>query len=806
MLIRDLQIPLRRLQHSPGFTALAAFTLALAIASDTTVFSIAQAVLLRPLPYRDPARLISLWEDHSRQGGDSRLSVAPATFDDYRRQSHAFTGLVALRSHAFNLVEGDEPEVVFGSEVSADFFPLLGREPLLGRAFTAADVRTDAEPTVILSHALWKRRFAGERRVLGQSLRINDKRYTVIGIMPPDFSVPLHFKSPAQGNDLWVPQLPRPELDNHAVHLLQVIGRLAPGVTLAQARADVGTIARRLAADFPKDCAGVGATLVPFQEQIVGPVRTSILALLGAVTFLLLIACTNVASLLLARALARGRETSLCAALGASRAQLVGQLLGESLLLVALGGLGGILLAQAAIRLLPALLPADIPRAETIRLDAAVLVYTLGLSALAGLGIGLGAALRASRANLQEALKEGGKGGSAGGGRSRLTAALVMAQIALALLLVLASGLMVQSFVRLQGVDPGFRPANVLTFSVGLPPRKYSREEQQVAFFADLARRLQSLPGVVSAAGITRLPLDPGFGIGTLTLQGKPTPPSGPPEIGVRALTPAYFQTMGIPLVEGRQLSDRDDAHAPAVALVNRSLARRYWPQEKSFGQRVRFDPEGPWVEVVGVVGDVVHDSLASEPQPEAYLPLPQSPSSGLQMVVRTTAEPLALAAAVRREVHALDRDQPVNGLGTMEQHVAAALARPRFLLVLVASFAVLALVLAAVGVFSLNGYTVVERTKEIGIRMALGASAEDALRLILGRTARLALAGVAFGIVAGYLLTRWLAGQLYQVGSLEPIPFLGGAAFLVAVALVAGYIPARRAARVDPMVALRHE
>jgi putative ABC transport system permease protein len=808
MLVRDLQIPLRRLRRAPGFSALAALTLALAIAADTSVWSLAEAVLLRPLPYRDPGRLVCLWEDHARGGGDSRLTVAQATFDDYRRRSHAFAGMAALASHSFNMMGAGGPESVFGSEVSADFFQVLGVQARLGRVIIAEP--GPGEPALVLSHALWLREFGGDRRILGRGVQLDDRSYTVIGVMPPEFSVPLHLKSPRQAAELWTVLRPRPALDNHAAHGLQVIGRLAPGVTLAQARGDVDGIARRIAAEFPKDCAGVGATLVPLTEQIVGAVRGSLLTLLGAATFLLLIACTNVACLLLARALDRERESAVCAALGARWTQLAAQPMGESLLLVASGGAAGTLLAMAAVRLLPAVLPPDLPRAEGIRLDAGALGYTLLVTLLAGLGCGLIPAWRAARSGVRSAGAQaaglrgsGGASASAGRRQNRALGALMSAQMALALLLAVASGLTIESFLRLSRVDPGFRAANVLTFALDLPPQNYPTG-RRTAFFRELIARLSALPGVISAAGISRLPLDPSWGVGALSIAGKPDPPGGPPLIGEHIVTPGYFQTLGIPLLEGRQLGDHDDLRSPLVALVNRSLVRRFWPHERSVGRRIVID--GDAIEVVGVVGDVAHDSLAAEPRPEAYVPEAQEPVSGLQIVVRAGSDPLPLAAAVRRTVAALDPEQPIERLRTMARQIDDALARPRGLLAVVGSFAALALALAAVGVFSLAGYSVAARRREIGIRMAIGARPRDAQLLILGQIGRLALAGVLAGAAGSWFVTRWLASQLFQVGGAEVAPLLSGAALLAGVALIAAQLQARHAARIDPMIALRHD
>ena len=804
---REALLAGRRLRRSPGLSLAAVAMLALAIGADTAVFSIVEAVLLRPLPYRDPASLVTLWEDHALRDGSPRTEVAAETFEDYRRQSLTLQRLSALLSHEFDLLGTGEPEVLYGSEVSADFFPLLGATPLFGRVLTAADARPGAVPPVVLGNGLWRRRFGGDRRVLGRVLRLDDLALTVVGVMPPDFSVPLHLRSPSQRAELWLPLRRRERLQNHRVHAFEVVGRLAPGATLAAARAETRAIAARLALEYPRECGGAGATLVPLTEQVAGEARSSLLLLLGAVSFLVLIACGNLAGLLVARSAARQRELSICAALGAGRGRLARQVLSEALLLVLAGGAAGLGLALGALRLLPALLPRDLPRAEDVHLDGLLLAYALGASVVSGLLAAAVPAWRAARTPLARALAAAsGRGASAGPQRARLGDALVAAQIALALLLLGGAGLMLASFARLSGVDPGFRADHALVFEVGPEWRRHPGATERAAFFQEVTRRLEALPGVVAVGGITRLPLEPAYGISELIVEGRPIPPQGPPIVGGRLVTPGYFQAMAIPLLAGRPLSDRDDARASRVVLVNHALAERYLAGGPAVGRRLRDGRDGAWMQVVGVVGDTAFDSLAGAPAPEVFFAAAQDPPEGLTMVVRTATDPLALAPAVRREVWAMNRNVPVNRLRTLADQVGGALARPRFSLLVVAVFAGLALALAAAGVGALMACTVAQRTREIGIRMALGAGRRDALALVLGRAALLAAAGVAAGLGGGFALMRWLAAQLYQARATEPLPYLASAACLLAAALAAAYLPARRAAGVDPVVALRQE
>jgi putative ABC transport system permease protein len=802
---RDWRLAGRRLRQSPAFCAAAVAMLALAIGANTAVFSVVEAVLLRPLPYHHPDRLVALWEDHSRSGGNPRLMVAGPTFEDYRRQGRTLRQLSCLASHGFDLLDAGEPAVLYGSEVSADFFPLLGAAPLIGRVLTPADSRPGAAPAVVLSHGLWRRRFGGDRRVLGRVVRLDDLVLMVVGVMPPDFSVPLHLRSPDRRAELWVPLRGAGSREDRGQHELEVIGRLAPGATLAAARAETRAIAGRLAAEYPRECAGVGATLMPLAAALAGEARPSLLLLLGAVSFLVLIACGNLAGLLVARGAARQHELSVCAALGAGRGRLARQVLSEALLLVTAGGAAGLGLALGVLRLLPALLPRDLPRAEDVRLDGALIAYALAAAAVSGLLAAAVPAWKAARTPPGQALAAAsGRGASAGPGRARLGDALVMAQIALSLLLLGGAGLMLVSFARLSSVDPGFRADHALVFSVGPEWRRHLEAPARAAFYQEVTERLAALPGVVAVGGVTRLPLEPAYGISELIVEGRPIPPQGPPIVGGRGVTPGYFRAMAMPLLAGRQLSERDDLRAPGVVVVNHALAERFLGGGPVVGRRLRGGRDGPWLQVVGMVGDTAFDSLAGAPQPEIFFAVAQGAPAGLSMVVRTTADPRALAPAVRRAIWAMDRNVPVDRLRTLADQVDGALARPRFSLLVVAIFGGLAVALAAAGVGALMSCMVAQRTREIGIRLALGAGRRHALGLVLGRAARLAAAGVAAGLGGSLTLMRWLAAQLYEVRAVEPLPYLAGAACLLAVALAAAYLPARRAARVDPMTAMR--
>ena len=803
--VRELSRSWRRLWRAPGFTLLATLTLGLAIGANTAIFSLVEGVLLRPLPFADPGRLVTIWEDHSRGGGNDRVGLAPSTVEDFRR-ARSLAGLAAQWSSPFTLTGAGEPRSVSGAQVSPEYFRVLGVRPQLGRTFDPRSAA--AEPEVVLGNSLWRDRFGADPGVIGRKVVLSEHPYTVIGVMPADFRIPLFFQEPQDSAELWVPLRVPPPMRGYGARILQGVGRLKPGSTPESLRSELAAFGLRLAGEVPDEWRGVGVAVVPLEEQLVGSVRRILFLLQAGAAAILLIACANLASLLLARALERGQEMSVRAAFGASRARLARLLLGESLVLALLGGALGLLLGAWGTRLLVALAPPDTPRLQDVHLDPAVFAFALGLALLAGFGLGLAPALRTSRTDLQGALREGGRGGSGSVRQGRLRDALVVAQIALTLLLLAVAGLLGRSFLRLRGVDPGFDPARVLTFKIALPPSRYPEPAGQTRFFEELVRRLGELPGVAAAGAITRLPLDTAWGSGPVEIEGRASSGEGPPRVGFRRITAGYFRTMAIPLRAGREFGPADRAGTKPVAIVNQTMARRFWPGRDAVGGRLRVasSPDGPWLEVVGVVGDAVYDSLASAATPEVFVPHAQAPTDWFQVVVRSTGDPLSVAGGVRGAVRALDRDLPIVALRPLAEHVSESIARPRFMTFLVGSFAAVALTLAAVGVFGLTAYAVARRTREIGIRVALGARQADVSGWLLRRSFRLTLLGLAVGLGLGALAARALAGQLYGVSAGDPATFAGGALFLAGVCLAAAYLPARRAARVDPIMALRRD
>jgi putative ABC transport system permease protein len=798
-ILRELALAARRLVRSPGFTGLVLLILALTIGADTAVFSLVDAVLLRPLPYGDPDRLVAVFEDHSRLGGEARMSIAPPTLRDFGG-NHAFSGVASQLVTPLSLTGDGDPESLRSARVSTDYFDVLRVKPLLGRAFQPDEGQAHS---AVLSYALWQRRFGGDRRILGRTLTLDGEGYVVVGVMPRDFAVPLFLRAPRESLELWVPWQARPEDDIHSLRILQGIGRLAPGAGLTEARAEVEATARRLEAEHPESNASVGATLVPLREQIFGDLRKPVLVLLCGALLVLLVTGANVAGLLLARGLARDRELAVLGALGASRSRLAGQVLAESLLLWLAGGVAGLLVALWGIRLLVGLLPADVPHLTDVRLDGSVVFWALAAALLAGLLCALAPAVRAAVCDLGRAL--GGSRGTPGGARGVTRGALVAGQIALTLVLLLGAGLLLRSFRSLTRVDPGFRPAGVLIFRMTLAGDRYADDAAQTAFFTELFHRLEALPGVVSAGGSTRLPLDPAYGSGAIKFEGKPVPQGQEPTIGVSVVSPGYFRTLSVPQIAGRPLSERDDTRSPSVVLVNAAFARRFWPGENAVGKRLSIGREATtWREVVGVVGDVAHDSLAAERQPAIYVPYTQNSTRGFQVVVRTAGDPMTVVGPARREIAALDPSLPLVDVAPLSRHVDEALARPRFSLSLVGLFAALTLALSALGIFGLVSYNAAQRTWEAGVRVALGADRGKVLRMFVEEALRLTAAGLVLGLIGGWMATRWLSGQLFGVSATDPVTFLGSALLLAAVALLAGWLPARRAARLDPATALR--
>ena len=803
--LQDLRYAARILWKNPGFTAVAVIALALGIGANTAIFSVVNTVLLRPLPYKDPEQLVMVWEDASRHGYP-RDTPAAANYVDWRDQNSVFSSMAAIADVNFNLTGVGNPERLKGRRVSANLFPLLGVEPQLGRVFTAAEDQPGAQGVVVLSHRLWQRRLGGDPGILGKTLTLNDEVHTVVGVMPA------RFKFPENDDELWVPiALTAQEAANRNRHYLQVVARLKPGVTLAQAQSEMTTIGARLQQQYPESNADLGVALTSLQEHIVGDIKPALLILLGAVGLVLLIACANVANLLLARAAIRQKEIALRVALGARRWRLLRQFLTESVLLATLGGILGLAIAYAGLLLLGSFIPETISQAREISLDLKVLGFTLAVSLLTGFIFGLAPAFQALRMNQSETLKEGGRDSVTGRSGKRLRGLLVTAEVAVSLVLLIAAGLLINSFLRLRNIDPGFKVDHLLTMKIELPEPKYEAFERRAAFYTDLLQRVQSLAGVRSAAVTTNLPLYRQGNSIAVRLEGKPDPPPGQELIVVtRIISPAYFETMSIPLLAGRQVTDQDTETTPNVVVISETMARRFWPGEDAIGKRLaagRVRSDADWIQVVGIAKDVRQFELNAEPRPQMYMSYRQADFFAPEdLVVKTDVEPASLAAAVRTAVWEIDKDQPISNIKTMEEILGDSIARQRFSMLLLGIFAGVALLLAAVGIYGVMSYSVAQRTHEIGIRMALGAQTGAVLKLAVGYGLKLVVAGVLIGLVAAFALTRLMATLLFGVTPTDPATFALISLLLVGVAAVASYIPARRATKVDPLVALRYE
>ncbi|HEX5887065.1 MAG TPA: ABC transporter permease [Pyrinomonadaceae bacterium] len=803
--LQDLRYASRMLLKNPGFTAVAVIALALGIGANTAIFSVVNTVLLRPLPYKDPEQLVMVWEDASRHGYP-RDTPAAANFVDWRDQNSVFSGMAAIADMNFNLTGVGDPERLKGRRVSANLFPLLGVDPQFGRVFTAAEDQPGAQRVVLLSHRLWLRRFGGDQSIVSKSLTLNGENYTVVGVMPA------RFQFPENDDELWVPiALTAEEAANRNRHYLQVLARLKPGVTLEQAQSEMTTIGARLQQQYPQSNADLGVAVTSLHEHLVGDIKPALLILLGAVGLVLLIACANVANLLLARAAIRQKEIALRVALGARRWRLLRQFLTESVLLATLGGILGLAIAYAGLLLLGSFIPENIAQAREISLDLKVLGFTLGVSLLTGFVFGLAPAIQALRMNQSETLKEGGRDSVTGRSGKRLRGLLVTAEVAVSLVLLIAAGLLINSFLRLRNIDPGFKVDRLLTMKIELPEPKYEEFERRTAFYTDLIQRVQSLAGVRSAAVTTNLPLYRQGNSTSIRIEGRPDPPPGQELIVVtRIVSPAYFDTMSIPLLAGRQFTDQDTDTTPNAVVISETMARRYWPGEEAIGKRIVFGrarSEADWIQVIGIVKDVRQFELNAEPRPQLYMSYRQAGFFAPEdLVVKTDVEPASMAAAVRKAVWEIDKDQPVSNIKTMEEILGASIARQRFSMLLLGVFAGVALLLAAVGIYGVMSYSVAQRTHEIGIRMALGAQTGAVLKLAVGYGLKLVVAGVLIGLVAAFMLTRLMSTLLFGVTPTDPVTFALISLLLVGVAAVASYIPARRATKVDPLIALRYE
>jgi len=804
ILLQDVRYGARMLVKHPSFTFVAVLVLALGIGANTAIFSVVNGVLLRPLPYPEPERLVRLYEKETDAATPSeRLEVAPANFLDWRRQSRTLAEVAAWGEEEQALAGQEQAEPVKAAFVSANFFAALGVQPLHGRVFTSEEDQPGRDEVALLGYGLWQRRFGGDPQLIGQRVQLDGEYYTVVGVMPAGFQYP-------RAAEIWTPLALNPnQTQTREAHFLQVIARRRPEASPAQVRAEMETIAAGLEQQYPATNKNWRVNVVPLLEDEVGAVSRALLVLLGAVGLVLLIACVNVASLLIARAATRQTEMTIRAALGASRWRIVRQLLTESALLALLGGGGGLLLALWGTDALLALSPAEIPRVQQSSIDGRVLTFALAVTLVTGLLCGLIPALQAARFDLQEALKEGGRRASGSATRARIFGALVVAEMALALVVLAGAGLLARSFLRLRGVETGIETANVLTVEINLPSARYGGEDwkaQRLNFYGPVLERIKALPGVVAAGAIDSLPLSGDQRGWTFRKEGQTLAPAERPVAGFQVATTDYFRAMGIGLRRGRAFTAADADGAPPVMIINESFARRFYPNEDPLGQRIIIRNQPQACEIVGIVNDVRHFGPDQAAAPEMYVPYHQFVIGAVPLVVRTELEPQALIGAVTREIHAVDGEVAIGKVRTMTQMMSAALAERRFALLLLGIFASVALALAAVGLYGVMAYAVAARTHEFGIRMALGAQTRDVMQLVFKQGVALALAGVFGGLVASIALTRLMKSLLFGVSATDPLTFAGVALLLVAVALLACYIPARRATKVDPMVALRYE
>jgi putative ABC transport system permease protein len=801
-LIKDLRSAARMMVKQPLFTAVAVVALALGIGANTAIFTVVNAVLLRPLPYDDPDHLVWLWDTQPQ------LATAPASlpdFIDWKDQNQSFEYLAAFQSGNMFTDEGNGAQDTRVGLVTPDLFSLFRVKPLLGRTFTEEETQPGRFRVAVLSQSMWQRRFGSDPNVLGQSLDLSGAAYTIIGVIPAGFGFP----NEAQ---LWRPLPIDPMRLDRGPHYLRVIGRLKPGVTLAESQAEMSAIGARLSEQYPEKIARHGIKLQLLSDVVVGDVRPALFVILGAVGFVLLIACANVANLLLARAGSRQREMAIRTALGAGRSRIIRQLLTESVSLAAAGGAAGLLVAVWGVDSLVSLAPDALPRIHEIGIDARVAAFTMLVSLLTGVVFGLAPALQLSKPDLSDGLKESGRT-TAGVQRNRLRSALIVSEIALSLVLLVGAGLMIKSFAKLNSVNPGFNPDKLLTMGVTLLRNKYPEDSNVAAFYSQLLERVATAPGVKSAGAISELPLSGSNTSDYFTIEGRPAvPKEEQPLTECRTVTPHYFESMEIPLLAGRDFADTDTKETPNVVVINQAFARRHFTAEDPIGHRIKL--QGQFRDpplIVGVVGNVHDFGLDEEPTPEAYFAYQQNPLNetyyrSMTIVARTKTEPTALAGSLRAELLSLDKTLPVQALKPMTGYLRDSLSRRRFNMILLSVFAAVALLLAAVGIYGVISYAVAQRTHEIGIRVAIGAKAQDILRLVLGQAMLLTLLGVAVGVAAALALTRLMESLLFGVSATDTATFAVISVILTGVALGACCVPARRAMKVDPMVALRYE
>ena len=809
---QDVRYGLRQLRRNPGFTAVAVITLALGIGANTAIFSVVNAVLLQPLPYRNPARLVKIAERVQNKGGESPIAVSAPDFVEWRDSNHSFEDMAAIMPGNFDIAAGDLPDRTHGAYATPDFFSTLGVKPLLGRLFLPDEGQMGRNSVLILGYSVWQQRFGSDSHIIGKGVSLNGQNYKVIGVLPQNFAFTWGYSGRnTQRFEIWTPLPMTPDiLSDREFHPFFVIGRLKPGVSLAQARVEMNTIAERIAKQYPETNRSMGVQVISLHDQVVRSVRPALLILLGAVVLVLLIACVNTANLLFGRSIQRSKEMSVRMAIGASRSRLLRQLLTESLLLAGLGGCLGFLLGLWGTHLLVSIIPPDVPRIATVAMNRSVVMFTVAITLLTAIIFGLSPALASSKVELTAYLKEGFGTLASGAGSRMARRILVVSEMALALVLLLGAGLLIKSFWHLVNSDLGFSPNNLLTMKLTLVGQKYSTSGQVGVFAREVVDQVKTLPGVGGVAITSRLPLSGGFVVRAQYAAGANSLVAGKGEAegDYTSVSDGYFHVLGIPVLQGRSFAEQDTANSPSAVIVNRAMANQLWSGKDPIGRQLTVsNPEGEATRtVVGIVGSVKSQSLEVAPGPQMYVPYSQDPSASMYVAIRTASSPGALASAVRQGIFRLDKNLPVENLMTMEQVLASPTVLAKFYTSVLGLFAALALILAAVGIYGVMSHVVAQQTHEIGVRMALGADRKDVMKLILGKGFKMTFIGICIGIAGALGLSRFLSSLLYGVKPTDPVTFVTVSLILIAVALLACYIPARRAAKIDPMVALRYE
>jgi putative ABC transport system permease protein len=805
ILWQDLRYGFRMLIKSPGFTLIAVLTIGIGIGANTAIFSVVNSILLRPLPYKDTERLMKVYESNEPLGL-GRFAVSLANYVDWKDQNKVFDDVAAYLVTSFTYASESEPARVQGAAVTSSLFNVLGVTPVMGQVFSPEEEKPGGARTVVLSYGLWQRRFASDPNIVGKEVIISGITRTVVAVMPQEFEFPVQ----PEKIELWVPLISDPRmLALRGSHSFNVVARLKANTSPEQAQAQMTSISTELQKQYPDTNLDWGVRIIPLQEDVVGNTKPALMILLAAVALVLLIACVNISNLLLIRAAGRQKEMAVRTALGVRRARLIRQLLTESLLLGLVGGIVGLLLAMWGVKLLIAFSPSNIPRIQQLAIDGRVLIFTLGISLVTGILFGLVPALQSVKINLNEVLKEGGKGAGGSMMRHRTRSLLLVSEVALSVMLLISAGLLIKSFIRLQQVNPGFDTERLVSLNISLPLIKYRTATQQMAYFQQTLQRLQTTPGVDSVAAGTSLPLTGSNSKYSITIEGQPSlAPGQRPSPNYRIISPDYFRTMGIALIRGREFIQQDETNSSKVIIINDTMAKRFWPGEDPVGKRVTISdlPDNPWREIVGVAADVKHFGLDTVPEPELYVPFMQAPSPSMTIVARANGNPANLISAVRSEILKIDNEIPVYNIRTIKELISESVAWPRFRTILLGIFASISLLLSAVGIYGVMSYSVVQRTREIGIRMALGAQKSNLISLIIGQGMWLTAIGVFIGILGAYASSRLLSSLLFETGIGDFMTYIASIFLLALVALLANYFPARKAAKIDPMIALRYD